>query len=447
MSTTILIVDDDRRIRELLGSALEESGYRARTAESLAAARTAIADEEPDAILLDIRLRDGDGLAFLAELRREYTRIPVIMATAYGDSDRTIAAMKGGAFDYVTKPFDVPKLLESIRRAVHAPPRAAMPEPVASTGGLVGSSSAMLDVWKAIGRAAASEVAVLITGESGVGKELIARSIHANSGRARHPFVAVNIASLAPTLVESELFGHEKGAFTGASSRREGRFELATEGTLFLDEIGDLDLAMQTKLLRVLEDGSFERVGSQTPLRSRARIVAATSKPVVPGSAGVTLREDLFYRIGVVCIEVPALRDRRSDIPLLIESFLRSMKGARRAVTEEGIEHLMAHDWPGNVRELRHVLERACVMSSAEVLGAEDLGIGGMPGSKAPTSDLDLRRNLETVERDLIKQALARAQGNRAEAARLLGIHRPLLYARMRALGLTARGQPREGGG
>jgi DNA-binding NtrC family response regulator len=300
VSTTILIVDDDPRIRELLASALEDAGHHTSTAESLAAARAALADEEPDAILLDIRLKDGDGLAFLAELRREYTRIPVIMATAYGDSDRTIAAMKGGAFDYVTKPFDVPKLLESIRRAVHVLPRAEMPEPAPpAQGGLIGSSSAMLDVWKAIGRAAGSDVSVLITGESGVGKELIARSIHANSGRASRPFVAVNVAALPPTLVESELFGHEKGAFTGASNRREGRFELASEGTLFLDEIGDLDLAMQTKLLRVLEDGSFERVGSQTPLRSSARIVAATSKPVIPGSAGATLREDLFYRIGV----------------------------------------------------------------------------------------------------------------------------------------------------
>jgi two-component system response regulator AtoC len=446
VSTTILIVDDDRRILELLASALEDSGYQTRTAESLAAARAAIAHEEPDAVLLDIRLKDGDGLTLLAELRREYTRVPVIMATAYGDSDRTIAAMKAGAFDYVTKPFDVPKLLESLRRAVHVQPRAEMPEPrTAAAGGLIGSSSAMLDVWKAIGRAATSEVAVLVTGESGVGKELIARAIHANSGRSGHPFVAVNIAALPPTLVESELFGHEKGAFTGASNRREGRFELASSGTLFLDEIGDLDLAMQTKLLRVLEDGSFERVGSQTPLRSTARIIAATSKPVIPGSRGVALREDLFYRIGVVCIEVPALRDRRSDIPLLIESFLRSMKGGRRAVTEEGIERLMAHDWPGNVRELRHVLERACVMSSGEVLGAEDLGIGATPGSKAPASDLDLRRNLETTERELIKEALARAQGNRTEAARLLGIHRPLLYARMRALGLPARNPSPQG--
>jgi two-component system response regulator AtoC len=436
MIPTVLIVDDDRVVRESLAATLTEAGYRTEMADGVRAARAAVESATFDAVLLDIRLRDGDGLALLAELRRDHGQLPVIMATAYGDSDRTIAAMKGGAFEYVTKPFDLPKLLEAIRRAVHNPARARLPEPAGEGVALVGSSATMLDVWKAIGRAAASDVPVLVTGESGVGKELVARAIHANSERAAGPFVPVNIAALAPALVESELFGHEKGAFTGATARREGRFELASRGTLFLDEIGDLDLAMQTKLLRVLEDGSFERVGSQVALRSEARIIAATSKPVLPGSPGVTLREDLFYRIGVVRLEIPPLRERRSDIPLLVESFLRGIKSSRRAVSEEAMEKLMGHAWPGNVRELRHVLERACVMSSAEVLDVEDLDFG--PTSECPpvpVSDLDLRRNLEGLERQLIQQALDRAQGNRAEAARLLGIRRALLYARMKALG------------
>jgi two-component system, NtrC family, response regulator AtoC len=437
MTPIILIVDDDRAVRESLASTLLDAGYRTETADGVQAARRAVESTTFDAVLLDIRLRDGDGLAFLAELRRDHGHLPVIMATAYGDSDRTIAAMKGGAFEYVTKPFDLPRLLEAVRRAVHTPPRARLPEPAPAGVALVGSSATMLEVWKAIGRAAASEVPVLVTGESGVGKELVARAIHANSERASAPFVAVNIAALAPALVESELFGHEKGAFTGATARREGRFELASRGTLFLDEIGDLDLAMQTKLLRVLEDGSFERVGSQVALRSEARIIAATSKPVLPGAAGTTLREDLFYRIGVVRLEIPPLRDRRSDIPLLVESFLRGMKSPRRAVSEEAMERLMGHPWPGNVRELRHVLERACVMSSADVLDVEDFDFGSASESATlPVSDLDLRRSLEALERQLIQQALERAQGNRAEAARLLGIRRALLYARMKTFGM-----------
>jgi DNA-binding NtrC family response regulator len=435
---TILIVDDDRVVRESLASTLEEAGYSTQRADSLGAARSVLNAGAFDAVLLDIRLRDGDGLAFLSELRRNHATLPVIMATAYGDSDRTIAAIKAGAFEYVTKPFDLPKLLEAIRRAVHVPARAKLPEPGPEGVSLVGSSATMLDVWKAVGRAAASEVPVLITGESGVGKELVARAIHANSDRADRPFLAVNVAALAPSLVESELFGHEKGAFTGASSRREGRFELASLGTLFLDEIGDLDLAMQTKLLRVLEDGSFERVGSQSPLRSEARIIAATSKPVLPGAPGTTLREDLFYRLGVVTLDIPPLRDRRSDIPLLVEAFLRAIKGPRRAVSEEAMDRLMAYAWPGNVRELRHVLERACVMSSADVLDESDFELGlATEVPAAPSSDLDLRKNLEEVERSLIRQALERARGNRAEAARLLGIRRALLYARVKALGLA----------
>jgi DNA-binding NtrC family response regulator len=263
MTPSILIVDDDRVVRESLATTLIEAGYRTEMADGVRAARALVESTALDAVLLDIRLRDGDGLALLAELRRTHAHLPIIMATAYGDSDRTIAAMKGGAFEYVTKPFDLPKLLEAIRRAVHSPGRAHLPEPSPEGVALVGSSATMLEVWKALGRAAASDAPVLVTGESGVGKELVARAIHANSERAQSPFVAVDIAALAPALVESELFGHEKGASTGAVARREGRFELASRGTLFLDEIGDLDRAMQTKLLRVLENGSFERVGSQ----------------------------------------------------------------------------------------------------------------------------------------------------------------------------------------
>jgi DNA-binding NtrC family response regulator len=380
------------------------------------------------------------------------------MATAYGDSDRTIAAMREGAFDYVTKPFDLDALLATVARAVrgaHGAPGKSAPKPEPEEGSattLIGSSAPMLAVWKAIGRAAGSDVPVLITGESGVGKELVARAIHDHGARKGRPFVAVNLAALPPGLVESELFGHEKGAFTGANARREGRFETAADGTLFLDEIGDLDPSLQTKLLRVLQDGVFERVGSQAPLASRARIVAATSKNVEPRTPGATLREDLYYRLGVLRIEVPPLRARRSDLALLVDHTLRRIgaaSGRRRALSEAAMSALLRYDFPGNVRELVHVLERACVMSASDVLDAADLALpGGGAGSAhaaaAPSGaseyddggSLDLRASVEALERALVRKALRRAQGNRAEAARLLGIARPQLYAKMKDLGI-----------
>ncbi|APR80323.1 Response regulator of zinc sigma-54-dependent two-component system [Minicystis rosea] len=443
---TILVVDDDRTIRDGLVRTLAASGFTTRAAEGIAEARKAIAAGGVDGVLLDIRLKDGDGLDLLGALRTSHPGLPVVMATAYGDSERTILAMKLGAFDYVTKPFDLDHLVETLRRAVKAPPAApaAAPAEVADAA-LVGSSARMLAVWKAIGRAATSSVSVLITGESGTGKELVARAIHEHSPRRAAPFVAVNIAALPPTLVESELFGHERGAFTGAATRREGRFEAAGEGTLFLDEIGDLDMGLQTKLLRVLQEGTFERVGSQEIRRSAARIIAATSRPVLPKTPGATLREDLFYRLAVLHLELPPLRDRRSDIPLLVQAFLQRLEGPRRAISEAAMARLVAHAWPGNVRELHHVIERAAVMSTSEVLDESDLALPGAPiafgAAEAdrldPSEDLNLRRATDALERRLILKALDRAGGNRAEAARLLGIGRPNLYAKMRELGIT----------
>jgi DNA-binding NtrC family response regulator len=300
----------------------------------------------------------------------------------------------------------------------------------------------MLEVWKAIGRAAASDVPVLITGETGVGKELVARAIHDHSGRKDAPFVAVNLSAIPPTLIESELFGHEKGSFTGATTRREGRFELANGGTLLLDEIADLDVALQTKLLRVLEDGGYERVGGSQKLASSARILAATSKPVDPRAPGATLREDLFYRLGVLRIEVPPLRERKQDIPLMVQAFLREAAPPRRAISEGALSRLVEYPWPGNVRELRHVLQHACVMSTAEVIDVADLALresDAIPTSTTPR-DLDLRRAVEQLERSMIEEALTRARGNRAEAARLLGIRRALLYARLHHFGLARDG-------
>ena len=328
-----------------------------------------------------------------------------------------------------------------------APPA---PEQEAEGASLVGSSARMLAVWKAIGRAASSSVSVLITGESGTGKELVARAIHEHGARKGAPFVAVNIAALPPTLVESELFGHERGAFTGAAARREGRFEAAAGGTLFLDEIGDLDPALQTKLLRVLQEGTFERVGSQEQLRSTARIVAATSRPVLPKAPGATLREDLFYRLAVLHLELPPLRERKSDIPLLVQAFLRAPPGPAP-------RRLRGAPWPASRRTPGRATCASCTTSSSARRSCRrrrcstratsiSLGGGEAPrerraalrgGVADDPDDLNLKRATDALERRLIQRALERAGGNRAEAARLLGIGRPNLYAKMKELGLA----------
>ena len=437
MSPTVLIVEDEAGLRETLVRAVHSAGLDAQPAEGIAAARESLRGRLPSCILLDIRLKDGDGLEFLRELQEAHPEVPVIMATAYGDSARTIAAIQGGAFDYLTKPFDLGLLTTTLLRAARAPAPARM-RPVEAPSGLIGSSPAMLEVWKAIGRAARTDVPVLITGETGVGKEQVARAIHAHSRRREATFVAVNLSAVPATLLESELFGHEKGAFTGATSQHAGHFEAAGEGTLLLDEIGDLDQSLQTKLLRVLQDGAFRRVGGGAELRSRARVLAATSRPVRPDQPESSLRPDLYYRLGVVVIDVPPLRHRRGDIPLLVQGFLDALEGPRRAVSEAALARLQAHPWPGNVRELRHAIERAAVLSRSEVLDADDFELGPPgpePEDRGP-GDLALRPALARLEREYIQRALERSGGNRAEAARLLGIARPQLYARMKELGL-----------
>jgi DNA-binding NtrC family response regulator len=300
----------------------------------------------------------------------------------------------------------------------------------------------MLAVWKLIGRAAAADAPVLITGETGTGKELVARAIHRYSPRAARPFVAVNLAALPATLIESELFGHERGSFTGASGRRSGRFENAGEGTLFLDEIGDLDPALQTKLLRVVQEGGYERVGGNEALSNRARLVAATNRQVRPGTAGAALREDLYYRLAVIEIELPPLRARRSDIPVLVAHALRETPA--RAVSEEAMAQLLAYAWPGNVRELFHVVQRAAVLCGGEVIDVVNLPEAlrpttSAPGDDAEADDLSMHAATTRLERRLITRALERAKGNRSAAARLLGIGRPLLYAKLEEYGLGAR--------
>ncbi len=449
-SKVVLIVEDERGLREGLVGAVERLGCRAVPSASLEEARAALIAEPVDCILLDIRLKDGDGLDFLSELKQGGRfDVPVIIATAYGDSERTIRAMRDGAFDYVTKPFDLPTLLSAVERALSqrdvASRLAPLPPKPEGGGGLIGTSAAMLATWKLIGRAAASNAPVLITGETGVGKELVARAVHEYSPRRGQPFVAVNLAALPATLLESELFGHEKGSFTGAQSRRLGRLELARDGTLFLDEIGDLDAALQTKLLRVLQDGTYERVGGQEPLKAAARVVSATSKPVRPNEAGCVLREDLYYRLAVVEIDVPPLRTRRSDIPLLVAHAIR--RTTARAVSERAMEHLLGYDFPGNVRELIHVIERASVLSGGEIIDVAHLPDALRTKESRPAeaaSGKTLHEAVAELERTMIQRALERARGNRSEAARQLGIARAQLYAKMEEHGLG--GKPESGG-
>jgi DNA-binding NtrC family response regulator len=443
-ATRVLIVEDEAGLRDGLASAVGTLGYQALKAAGIADAER-LTDDSLDCVLLDIRLKDGDGLDFLKVLREgPHHDIPVIVVTAYGDSARTIRAMRDGAFEYLTKPFQLPSLLDAVTRAVRQRALArtatvSLPQ-AATQSGLIGTSAPMLSIWKLIGRAAATGAPVLVTGETGVGKELVARAIHDYSVRATEPFVAVNLAALAPSLIESELFGHERGAFTGATARRAGRFELAAGGSLFLDEIGDLDSALQTKLLRVLSDGTFERIGGSDVLTTRARIIAATNKPVRPSDEGSTLREDLYYRLAVIEIEVPPLRARRSDIPLLVAHALQGSPA--RAVSEEAMDRLCAYDWPGNVRELVHVIQRAAVLGG-EVIDISSLeGLASTRGSRAPApaSDsaalLTLRDAIAQLEKRMILDALERAKGNRSEAARQLGIGRPQLYAKMEEHGI-----------
>ncbi len=441
-ASLVLIVEDEPGVREGLIGAVERLGFTAVAAASLAEARRELAARSPDCVLLDIRLRDGDGLELLRELRAGRQRdVPVIVATAYGDSERTIRAMRDGAFDYLTKPFDFPALLATVERAVKQRGLAqalTKPPPPPARSGLVGTSTAMLAIWKLIGRAAASDAPVLITGETGTGKELVARAVHDYSARASAPFVAVNLAALPATLIESELFGHERGAFTGASSRRTGRIEATGGGTLFLDEIGDLDAALQTKLLRVLADGRYERVGGDEPQTAKARILSATNKQVHPGDAGSVLRDDLYYRLAVIEIVVPPLRARKSDIPLLVAHALAATPA--RAVSEETMAHLLAYRWPGNVRELIHVIQRAAALCAGEIIDATNLPEPLRDPRERATDvgddNVSLKEAVAALEKRMIARALERAHGNRSEAARQLGIGRPQLYAKLEEYGI-----------
>ncbi len=450
---TILVADDDPAIRSNLAMLLRAEGYTVREAVDGGEAAEALADPTVAAALLDLKMPKQDGLAVLRGHAERVDEVPVIVVTAYGGSTAAIEAMKLGAYDYVTKPFDLDEVLFTLRRALtqralveqiqalSTDPLSNDPDPEEDE--LVGRSVAMVAVFKAIGLIAGADEPVLILGESGTGKELVANAIHRNSNCAGGPFIKVNCAALSPTLLESELFGHEKGAFTGALARRRGRFEQAHGGTLFLDEIGELGIDLQAKLLRVLQMKSFERVGGEETLSVNVRVVAATNRNLKARVVGGEFREDLYYRLDVVPIVLPPLRERKEDIPLLADYIVRQLSRQHGwpglALAPDAVEELGRRPWPGNIRELRNVIARAAIVARGRMIRTSDLSSEDLPGLTALTTSsttLDLRVALAETEQRIIRQALEQSHWNRTQAARLLGISRRQLFDKIRLYGL-----------
>ena len=374
----IWIVDDDQSIRFVLEKALTREEFAVRSFTNSRDVLAALEEDEPQVLVSDIRMPGGSGIDLLTSIKARHKNLPVIIMTAYSDLDSAVSAFQGGAFDYLPKPFDVPKAVDLIRRAVEESLHDGAAEaPAAQVPEMLGQAPAMQDVFRAIGRLSQSIVTVLITGESGSGKELVANALHKHSPRATGPFVAINTAAIPKDLLESELFGHERGAFTGAQTTRRGRFEQADGGTLFLDEIGDMPFDLQTRLLRVLADGQFYRVGGHNPMRSNVRVIAATHQDLEERVKAGSFREDLFHRLNVIRLRLPALRERTEDIAPLARFFLQ--KSARelgvegKRVTEAAIARLTQFDYPGNVRQLENICHWLTVMAPAQMVDAKDL--------------------------------------------------------------------------
>ncbi|MEE9606994.1 MAG: sigma-54 dependent transcriptional regulator [Myxococcota bacterium] len=443
MSDRILIVDDDDALRESLQLVLASESYEVVCASDGAEALRHAEAATVDVVLCDLRMPGMDGLELLPELTARAPGVPIILMSAYGTADLAIEAMKRGAYDYLAKPFQPSEALlairkaqerERLRRANHLLRRDV--QRAVGERPIVAASPGMIQLLEVMERAAAFKATVLITGESGTGKEVLARAIHAQSPRRQAAFVAVNCAAIPETLLESELFGHAKGAFTGADRARRGLFAEASGGTLFLDEIGELPTPLQVKLLRVLQEEEVRAVGDAKPRKVDVRVIAATSRDLDADVASGAFRDDLFYRLNVVRLEVPPLRERPKDIPLLLDHFLghfrKTLGKDVRVITDDALDRLVAYRWPGNVRELENVIERALILVNGDRITLRELpqnvaAPGGEPGAKAP--DLSLRRARKVLEADMIRQALGTTGGNRTHAARLLDIsHRALLY-------------------
>jgi two-component system response regulator AtoC len=444
VSERILIVDDDEALRESLALVLSAEGYEVSSAPDGAAALALVTEATFEVVLCDLRMPGMDGMELIPQLARRAPATTILMMSAYGTADLAIEAMKRGAYDYLAKPFQPSEVLLAIRKARERErlrrANALLQREVARAVGerpIVAASKPMIEVLELIERAAEFKATVLLTGESGTGKEVLARAIHAQSGRRDESFVAVNCGAIPEALLESELFGHAKGAFTGADRARRGLFVEADAGTLFLDEIGELPLALQVKLLRVLQEEEVRPVGESKSRKVDVRVLAATARDLEREVAEGRFREDLFYRLDVVRVRVPPLRERREDIPLLADHFLarfRQMLGKDvRAITDEALARLVAYPWPGNVRELENVLERAVILTRSERIGPDELppalADAAAPPATPRAGDLSLRRARRAFESELIRKALAATGGNRTRAARLLEIsHRALLY-------------------
>jgi len=460
---TVWVVDDDQSVRWVLEKALRQADIDARTFERGEHLLDALGEAEPDVLITDVRMPGVDGLALLDRLSRQAPDIPVIVVTAHSDLDNAVAAYKGGAFEYLPKPFDVDEAIELGRKAARQRGHELDAEPAAGADipSLIGQAPAMQEVFRSIGRLSRSSMTVLITGESGTGKELVARALHQHSPRANKPFIALNTSAIASELLESELFGHEKGAFTGADSRRIGRFEQANGGTLFLDEIGDMSPALQTRLLRVLAESEFYRVGGQAPIKVDVRVIAATNQDLARAVQEGRFREDLYHRLNVMRITTPPLRQRREDIPELFNHYLadagKELSAAAKTINPEAMEILQGYDWPGNVRQLVNAARRLTVTAPGNVITALDIpeDLGGRGDSRETQEEWTqslaywaqkrlvgedpeplLDSALPEFEKTLIRIALTKAKGHRQQAARLLGWGRNTLTRKMRSLNM-----------
>ncbi|HKW41218.1 MAG TPA: sigma-54 dependent transcriptional regulator [Gemmatimonadales bacterium] len=449
MSPRILLADDETNIRKMVGALLESEGFETMEAPNGTAALAAVERDPPDAVLLDLMMPGGpDGLATLEQLKRLAPDLPVVMMSGKATLGDAVRATKLGAFQFLEKPLTPEGVLTTLRAALELSRTLAenrrLHEALGHADPLVGVSKAMEELRALIARIAPTEARVLITGESGTGKELVASAIHRLSARAAKPFVCVNSAAIPKDLVESEMFGHERGAFTGAAERRVGRFELADGGTLFLDEVGDLGAEAQAKLLRVLETGVIERLGGEKPLTVDVRVIAATNKDLARASQHGQFRDDLLFRLNVLPVHIAPLRERPDDVPALVQHFAaRQAARLGRAVRFDAgaVQLLASYPWPGNVRELANIIERLAILAAGDVLSADDVARvvptdGAPPVPAEGWSDVALTDALDGFERTLIARALSAARGNVADAARKLATDRANLYRRMRRLGL-----------
>jgi len=460
--TKVWIVDDDPSLRWVLEKALNQADLETTSFERAELLLDALDDAEPDVLLTDIRMPGMDGLTLLDRLTSRHPDLPVIVMTAHSDLDNAVAAYRGGAFEYLPKPFDLDEAVELVKKAARKNGSANVDtDPAEGISSMIGQAPAMQEVFRSIGRLARSSMTVLITGESGTGKELVARALHDTSPRAAKTFVALNTSAIASELLESELFGHERGSFTGADARRIGRFEQANGGTLFLDEIGDMSPALQTRLLRVLAESEFFRVGGQTSIRVDVRVIAATNQDLAKAVKEGRFREDLYHRLNVIRIHTPPLRQRRVDIPLLLNHYLvdaaNEIDVPAKKINSEAMDLLQSFNWPGNVRQLVNATRRLTVTAPGVVISATDIpqDLGGEGGgtdtrkewtqplaswAEQQLSNEESEPLLETalpeLERTLIRIALRRAHGRRQDAAKLLGWGRNTLTRKIRSLNI-----------